>query len=130
MPRGDGTGPMGMGQMTGRGAGFCTGYDVGGYANPWFGRGSFCRGGYFKRSGMPDAGRGFRWENWYNVTGQPFWTRRRQPSWNWQQGQTPHHESSSANKEAEINYLQNEASILENELKNIKERLENLTKDK
>lgn len=23
MPRGDGTGPMGMGQMTGRGAGLC-----------------------------------------------------------------------------------------------------------
>jgi len=23
MPRGDGTGPMGMGRMTGRGAGFC-----------------------------------------------------------------------------------------------------------
>lgn len=25
MPRGDGTGPMGMGPMTGRGAGFCNG---------------------------------------------------------------------------------------------------------
>lgn len=26
MPRGDGTGPNGMGSMTGRGAGYCTGY--------------------------------------------------------------------------------------------------------
>ena len=26
MPRGDGTGPMGMGPMTGRGMGYCTGY--------------------------------------------------------------------------------------------------------
>ncbi len=26
MPRGDGTGPMGMGSMTGRGAGFCAGF--------------------------------------------------------------------------------------------------------
>ncbi len=28
MPRGDGTGPAGMGPMTGRGAGFCTGFRV------------------------------------------------------------------------------------------------------
>ncbi len=34
MPRGDGTGPQGLGPMTGRGAGFCSGYDVPGYANP------------------------------------------------------------------------------------------------
>lgn len=41
MPRGDGTGPMGMGPMTGRGAGYCAGYTVPGYANPGcgFGRG-------------------------------------------------------------------------------------------
>lgn len=29
MPRGDGTGPMGMGPMTGRGAGTCAGYGCG-----------------------------------------------------------------------------------------------------
>ena len=34
MPRGDGTGPMGMGPMTGRGAGYCAGFRVPGYANP------------------------------------------------------------------------------------------------
>lgn len=34
MPRGDGTGPMGMGQMTGRGAGYCAGLAAPGYANP------------------------------------------------------------------------------------------------
>ena len=47
MPGGDGTGPLGQGSMTGRGAGFCAGYDVGGYANPGlrFGRGrGFGRG--------------------------------------------------------------------------------------
>jgi hypothetical protein len=33
MPRGDGTGPMGMGQMTGRGAGYCAGFTAPGYAN-------------------------------------------------------------------------------------------------
>ncbi|MBN1863537.1 MAG: DUF5320 domain-containing protein [Victivallales bacterium] len=34
MPGGDGTGPMGMGSMTGRAAGFCAGYGVPGYMNP------------------------------------------------------------------------------------------------
>ena len=34
MPRGDGTGPSGMGPLTGRGAGYCAGYP-----NPGFGCG-------------------------------------------------------------------------------------------
>jgi len=34
MPRGDGTGPAGMGPMTGRAAGYCAGYPVPGYVNP------------------------------------------------------------------------------------------------
>jgi hypothetical protein len=33
MPRGNGTGPMGMGPMTGRKAGFCAGYSMPGYQN-------------------------------------------------------------------------------------------------
>ena len=41
MPWGDGTGPMGLGPMTGRAAGFCAGYPVPGYMNPAVGyRGS------------------------------------------------------------------------------------------
>ena len=45
MPWGDGTGPNGRGRMTGRGMGYCAGYDVPGYSNPsqGFGRG-FGRG--------------------------------------------------------------------------------------
>lgn len=44
MPRGDGTGPMGMGPMSGRAAGFCAGYSVPGFTNPG-GRGAgFGRG--------------------------------------------------------------------------------------
>jgi len=39
MPAGDRTGPMGMGPMTGRAAGFCAGYGVPGYMNPVMGRG-------------------------------------------------------------------------------------------
>ncbi len=51
MPRGDGTGPSGMGPMTGRAAGFCAGYDRPGFANPGVGS------GYGMGRGM---GRGFR----------------------------------------------------------------------
>ena len=46
MPGGDRTGPMGAGAMTGRGAGFCAGYNTPGYMNPGAGRGAgFGRGG-------------------------------------------------------------------------------------
>jgi len=38
MPRGDGTGPRGMGPMTGRGAGYCAGYPSPGFMNPMGGR--------------------------------------------------------------------------------------------
>ncbi|MBH1939431.1 DUF5320 domain-containing protein [Mobilitalea sibirica] len=35
MPRGDGSGPIGLGAMTGRSAGFCAGFQVPGYRNPF-----------------------------------------------------------------------------------------------
>lgn len=52
MPGGDGTGPRGIGPMTGRAAGVCKGYGAPGYANPMAGRG---RDRGFGR------GRGFGW---------------------------------------------------------------------
>jgi hypothetical protein len=48
MPQGDRTGPNGQGSMTGRGMGFCAGFNAPGFMNSGFGRG-------FGR------GRGFRW---------------------------------------------------------------------
>lgn len=46
MPRGDGTGPLGRGSMTGRRAGYCAGHDGKGYVDgaPGFGRGRGFRG--------------------------------------------------------------------------------------
>lgn len=38
MPRGDGTGPMGLGPMTGRRMGYCAGYNRPGYMGVGFGR--------------------------------------------------------------------------------------------
>ena len=60
MPRGDGTGPMGMGPMTGRGAGYCAGFSVPGYMNAgpgWGYRSGFGRG--FGPGFGPGYGRGW-----------------------------------------------------------------------
>jgi len=71
MPAGDGTGPMGMGPMTGRAAGFCAGYGMPGYTNPIPGRGlgmGFGRGRGFWGGGR-GGGRG--WRNQSYATGVP-----------------------------------------------------------
>ena len=47
MPGGNRTGPLGMGPMTGRGAGYCAGYNVPGYMNPNTGFGSGGGGAYY-----------------------------------------------------------------------------------
>jgi len=46
MPRGDGTGPAGMGPMTGRAAGYCAGYPAPGFMNPAVGMGVGVRAPY------------------------------------------------------------------------------------
>ncbi len=55
MPRGDGTGPGGMGPMTGRRLGFCAGYDSPGYT-----KGVPRGGGGFGAGRGRGFGRGFR----------------------------------------------------------------------
>ena len=62
MPRGDRTGPGGMGPMTGRGLGYCAGDDMPGYMNPAPGRGF--GGGW---------GAGWRWRHWRHGAGLPGW---------------------------------------------------------
>lgn len=73
MPFGDGTGPMGMGPMTGRGAGYCAGYSVPGNMNPVGGRGfggGWGRGFGRGRGGGWGRGRGF-WSGWNYPVGAP-----------------------------------------------------------
>lgn len=73
MPRGDGTGPAGMGAMTGRAAGLCAGYGMPGYANPIPGRGfgmGFGRGRGFRGRGF---GFGPGWGNRFYAFGRPGW---------------------------------------------------------
>ncbi|MBD3258393.1 hypothetical protein GF377_08155 [candidate division GN15 bacterium] len=65
MPGGDRTGPFGAGPLTGRGAGYCRGNAVAGYASR-FGRG-------YGRAGRGGYGRGNRYR--YFATGVPGWAR-------------------------------------------------------
>ena len=67
MPGGDRTGPMGEGPLTGRGAGYCAGYDWPRVAGPGYaGRGLGWGGGW---------GRGRRWRQGFYATGLPRWAR-------------------------------------------------------
>jgi hypothetical protein len=67
---------MGMGPMTGRGAGYCGGYGMPGWGNampgPGFGLGRRWAGAWGGRGG---AGGGRRHRNWYYATGVPGWAR-------------------------------------------------------
>ena len=56
MPFGDGTGPMGLGPMTGRGAGYCAGYLAPGFMTPMAAQPMQ----YGYPSPMPYAGSGYR----------------------------------------------------------------------
>ncbi len=70
MPGGNGTGPAGMGPMTGRGAGFCAGFGMPGFDNVQGrglgrGRGFGGGGGGGRRGGRGGYGR----RNQFNATG-------------------------------------------------------------
>ena len=109
MPRGDRTGPMGMGPMTGRGAGYCNGFAEPGYTNPvGFARGFGCGFG---------RGRGHR--NMFRATGMPSWARYGYPV-------------SAGPIEAsfdEKTLLTNQAEFLENQLQQVKKRLSSLDEE-
>ena len=121
MPRGDGTGPMGTGPMTGRRAGYCAGYDMPGYANPAFGR------GYFGPGMGRGGGRGHGFRHWFYATGSPFWARMH-PSLQWwpQAG----YGSPPMDKATEMDMLKAETADLEEALKQAQERLAKLQEEK
>ncbi len=62
MPGGDRRGPNGYGPMTGRGAGYCSGYSVPGYASGGRGRVGYGFGRGFRGGGRQWRGAGYgRW---------------------------------------------------------------------
>lgn len=108
MPGGDKTGPMGRGPMTGRAAGFCTGKQIPGYANPGYGQGiGRGRGQGFGRRSW-GRGRGFWWRNDYTE---------------------PYSETiyPKPNKEEEKTYLEETLKGLEKEIKDIRDRIKELS---
>lgn len=111
MPRGDRTGPMGAGSMTGRGAGFCTGYDAPGFTNDVRGRGfgtGIGRGRSFFGCG---AGSGRGWRNTFFATGLPGRAR---------------FGTTQADPEMQKKTLQSKSEVLQSELDLVKKRLQEM----
>ena len=125
MPRGDRTGPAGMGSMTGRGAGYCAGFSTPGFANPGGGRFFGAGRGAFGGSGR---GRGFR--NQYYATGQPGWSRYNMgmPAWGGVE-EVPYYPPDVDPKE-ETEMLSGQADYLKQQLDDIKKRMAELEKEK
>ncbi len=121
MPGRDGTGPAGLGPMTGGGFGYCAGY-----INPNPKRMTY-------NPGAMGRGRGYR--NFYNATGLPGYARFSMglPAWG-NTGYSPFEVSQfpeqniDAKREAEI--LKNQEEFLSRQLSNIQERLSELEKQK
>ena len=126
MPGGDGTGPMGMGAMTGRAAGFCAGYGMPGYTNPISGRGfgmGFGRGRGF------GGGRG-----WGRGRAMPYGV----PAYGYGAAMpvapygapyaTPY--ATAPTKEQELEALNGQAEYFENAMGDIRKRLQELETEK
>ena len=110
MPGGDRTGPEGYGSRTGRGLGYCSGYD-----SPGFTKGS-------------SRGRGFGRGYWGR--GRGFWRRDYYPDLYY--GPAPYYRNilPEPSKDEEKSYLEDMVKGLEGELKAVKERLQELSKEK
>jgi len=119
MPRGDGTGPGGMGPMTGRAAGFCAGYSVPGFMNSYGGRlgGGF---GWGRGRGF-GMGRGARWGAY--GAGIPFGAPAygSVPYGTAPYGTVPYGPSYTPEQEMEL--LQNQAKALGDQLNEIQKRI-------
>jgi hypothetical protein len=123
MPGGDRTGPLGMGPFTGRGAGYCRGFGMPGYANRWAGGGwGAGRGGGFGRRGYGRDWYGGAFAGGFPGRGWGRAVSRVTPQY---YNETP---GPSANQERR--YLEEQAEFLRNELQEIDRRLAELKTDK
>ncbi len=118
MPGGDGTGPAGMGPMTGRAAGYCAGYAGPGYMNPTGGRGFWGRG-------MGRGGWGRR--NWFRATGMPGWQRAAYGMPAFGAG-AAYAQPYAPTAEQQLDVLKSEAGYLEDALEDVKKRIDELEK--
>ena len=128
---------MGMGPMTGRGVGYCGGYDAPGWANPVPGRGyglgrgwggPGVRGG--GRGSWGGRGGGWRHRNWYYATGVPGWARAGYaPAWGAPPpvGYGPH--AGAPGREEETEFLRQQAEWLKQQLDAIGRRIGELSQE-
>ncbi len=117
MPAGDGTGPFGAGPMTGRGAGYCGGFDAPGWSNWGPGRRFYGRGGPRGRGGRWG---GFRGRSRPYAAGRPPRARwGSPPAWAYGVPEPP-------SREQEIDLLKDEAQWLKEQLDAINQRMESL----
>jgi len=114
MPRGDRTGPMGQGPMSGRGLGYGSGHNMPGYANQAPGRGFGMGWG---------GGRGFGWGGGWRRGGRFNAPTFRGPLNYFGPPIPPYDE------ETEAKYLREEASRLKDTLGEIEKRLDDLEKE-
>ena len=121
MPFGDGTGPMGLGPMTGRAAGYCAGYGMPGFMNPIPGR------GFWGRGFGGGWGRGRGWRNMYFATGLPGWARA---GWGaaaatpFAYGAAPY--GPQLTQEQQMDFLKGQAEYLEDALEGVRKQMEEL----
>ena len=112
MPRGNQTGPMGMGPKTGRGLGYCNNFNDPGFINQQFGQGL---GKGFRRGGGFQGGRGAGRRNQYRFFGQsPSYGMNFQP------------DMAMNNTIQEKEYLVKQVDLLQNQISEINERLSEL----
>lgn len=127
MPLGDGKGPLGLGPMTGKRAGYCAGYPESGYLKPCPGRG--LRLGLGNQAGLR-RGSG-REAN--RVIGHGIGRSRGRGRWLCPQGlkeklmkRIPF-SAAKTNPQIEISVLEQQAKILQKQLDAISQRLEHLS---
>ena len=107
-----------MGPMTGRGAGYCGGYDAPGWAGPMPGRDFGVGGGRGRARG---GGRGWRQRNWYHATGLPGWARfGYEPAWDYGP------RAGAPSREQEVEFLRQQAEWLKQELEAVGRRIDEL----
>ena len=119
MPGGDRTGPMGMGAMSGRAAGFCSGAGMPGYASAPARRGFGIGFGRGRVAGIGFGGGRRGWRNMFYATGLPGWLRGRDYSSPY--GYPAAYPQPDPQMERQI--LKNQADALQSELEMIKKRL-------
>lgn len=127
MPGGDRTGPMGMGPMTGRAAGYCGGYPAPGFMNAGPGYRGWGRGwglGMGWGRGRGQGRRGFRGfpSPRYGGWSAPAWGA---PAWGYPQW-GPGYAPVPPTSEQETHYLRDQAEFLQKELEEIQRRLSEL----